>query len=214
MIVLVPCKRLSAGKSRLSACLDAPRRRQLCEYFLTRTLELAIALARADCVRVVTSDPAAIAAAASYSVSTLPDAGGGLNGALAFVRSELGPEPRRLTVLPIDLPYASLDALSAAVDTKADVVISPDQNGRGTNLLVLSAKAGRFPFSFGADSCGAHSSAARAAGLSFCIINDWRLTHDIDEPGQYLAWTKSPTFPRHLLTSERVEPLARSTAPI
>ncbi len=214
MIILIPCKSVSAGKSRLSGCLDAARRRSLCKYLLTRTVELAIALVGSNRVCVVTSDSTAVAIAASRSVSTLADAGGGLNPALDDARNELGLKRRsmRLMILPIDLPYASLDALSEAMDTKADVVINPDEKGRGTNLLVSSA-ADQFPFLFGADSCGAHSSAARACGLRLHIMNDWRLARDIDEPDEYLAWTRSSSFPAHLLATERLEPLDRSTAP-
>jgi 2-phospho-L-lactate guanylyltransferase len=216
MIVLIPCKSLSAGKSRLSTCLDPPCRRTLCEYFLTRTIELAIEAVGADHVRVVTSDPAAIAVATSRVVSTFTDLGFGLNAALDNARDELGLQgrsPSRLMILPIDLPYASLDAICEAMDTKADLVICPDSGGKGTNLLVLSGTASRFPFSFGAESCRAHSNAARTAGLDVHVINDWCLARDIDEPNQYIAWTKSLAFPRHLLPCQRVEPLAGSATP-
>jgi 2-phospho-L-lactate guanylyltransferase (CobY/MobA/RfbA family) len=147
----------------------------------------------------------ASAIAASYFVPTVADARAGLNLALANARNELvieGHKSSRLTILAIDLSYATVGALSAAIDIQADVVICPDEGKV------------RFPFSFRADSCGTHSNAARADELSFHVINDERLARDIDEPGQYLAWTKSFTFPRHLLTRERVEPFAGSTAPI
>src|SRR5262245_35216253 len=130
MMVLIPCKSLSAGKSRLSACLDAPRRRALCEYFLTRTIELAIEAVGADHVVVVTSDPTAAAVATSQAVPTFVDTGDGLNVALDGAREELGRQgrsPSRLTILPIDLPYAGLDSLCEAIDIKADLVISPDE---------------------------------------------------------------------------------------
>lgn len=215
MNVLIPCKSLSAGKSRLSACLDARQRRFLCEYFLTRTLELAIELTGVARVRVVTSDPQAIAVAASHSVSTLADAGAGLNAALSNARDELSIEsPGPLIILPIDLPYATFDALLAATEAQSEVAISPDESGRGTNLLVLSKAAVRFPLSFGPDSFPAHSNAALAAGLPTHVLNDRRLACDIDVPDQYFAWTKSAAFPRHLLAVDRAEPMAGNIAPI
>jgi len=110
-----------------------------------------------------------------------------------------GRSPSRLMILPIDLPYAGLDVLCEVMNIKADLVISPDEAAKGTNLLILSRAVGRFPFLFGAESCRAHLDAARAAGLAVHVVNDWRLAHDIDEPDQYFAWTKSVAFPRHVL---------------
>jgi 2-phospho-L-lactate guanylyltransferase len=215
MIVLTPCKSLSAGKSRLESCLDAAQRQRLCEYFLTRTVELASLVTGSEHVRVVTSDPAAVSVAARYSISCLPDANAGLNAALtsareATMRDKLSAQ--RLMILPIDLPYATAEALAHAAESKADVVINSDESGRGTNVLVLSAAAEAFRFSFGANSFAAHSNQAHAAGLDLQIINDPRLARDIDEAKQYVAWTESAAFPRHLMTAECVQALAGKPA--
>jgi hypothetical protein len=53
MIILIPCKGLDQGKSRLSAALDAHARRALCEFFLCRTLAIARTLTGPDCIRVL-----------------------------------------------------------------------------------------------------------------------------------------------------------------
>ena len=214
MIVLIPCKSLSAGKTRLSRCLDAAQRQQLCTYFLTRTIQLATSVAGADRVRVVTSDSAAAAIAARASVLTCADSDAGLNAALTKARDDIAAHGRsRLMILPIDLPYATADALGAAAENQADVVINSDERGRGTNLLLLSPKASQFQFRFGEDSFGAHTNQARAQGYSLHILDDARLARDIDEPDQYLAWRRSAGFPRALMTPEGVEPLARHGAP-
>jgi 2-phospho-L-lactate guanylyltransferase len=216
MIVLIPCKSLSAGKSRLQTYLDAAQRQKLCGYFLTRTIELATAVAGAERVRIVTSDPEAVSIAARASILSLPDAHAGLNAALTSARDGImrgGLSAQRLMILPIDLPYATAESLAQATKSKADVVINPDESRRGTNLLVLSAAVEVFRFSFGEDSFGAHSNQARAAGLDLQITNDPRLARDIDELEQYTAWTKSATFPRQLMSGAQcVQALARKPA--
>jgi len=213
MIVLIPCKSLSAGKTRLSPCLDAAERQQLCTYFLTRTIELAIALTGAERVRLVTSDPAAASIAARHAVLTCADSDAGLNAALTKARAEIAAQGlSRLMVLPIDLPYATADALATAARTEADIAINSDERGRGTNLLLLSRKVSQFQFRFGEDSFGAHASQARAAGYSLHLLEDARLARDIDEPDQYLAWRKSAGFPHALMTPEGVESLTRQGA--
>jgi 2-phospho-L-lactate guanylyltransferase len=203
MIILVPFKGLSAGKSRLSPCLDAPRRRALCEYFLARTLQLALAVTSPDRVRLVTSDGQAAAIGVTCSVQAFPDSKSGLNPALDNARQELEMKSSdRLMILPVDLPYATLDALHVAIEDRADVVISSDQEGRGTNLLILSERARRLPLSFGPESFHAHSTSARAAGLGLHVIEDLRISRDIDEPEDYLAWKKSESFPHQVFKEE------------
>jgi len=217
MIILIPCKSLSAGKSRLSRCLDGPHRRTLCGFFLKRMIELATTVAGAGHVRVVTSDPAAVTLAGRQGISFFPDAGDGLNAALETARNRLlaaGLLQGRLTILPIDLPYATADAVAEAGRSDADVIINSDERGRGTNLLILSASAGRIPFSFGADSFSAHTNTARKLGFEPHIVHDWRVAHDIDDPDQYLAWTQSAAFPHHLLTADGTEPHGGTTAPL
>ena len=140
MFILIPCKSLSTGKSRLSPCLDGAARRSLCVYFLTRTIELAISIAGGDRVRVVTSDVDAITIAARHSVRPLADAPDGLNAALENARNELLREvsrASRLMVLPIDLPYARPQAIARAAEADADVLINSDEHERGTNFLAL-----------------------------------------------------------------------------
>jgi len=216
MIVLIPCKSLRGGKSRLAACLDAAQRQTLCAYFLTRTIELATGLAGSDRVRVVTSDPEAIAIAARCFVNSLDDAGTGLNAALTRAREEIrhsGLAPQQVMILPIDLPCATSESIAQAARTSADVLINSDESASGTNLLVLSPAAEAFQFCFGKGSFAAHLDQARRAGLSVQILEDPRLARDIDEPAQYNAWAASPEFPRGLMTAESVEALAgHSTA--
>ena len=192
MHILIPCKNLDTGKSRLSPCLDAERRRALCEWLLTQTLARATMLEAPERIRVVTSDPQAIAIAARYGVAGLNDRGGGLNAALEAARAALLPAIDRdgsLLVLPIDLPEASVDALAQALVQPGDVVIAPDERESGTNLLLLRNAALRhLAFAYGPASYAAHHAAARSLGLVVNTVKDPRIAFDLDKPEQYTAW--------------------------
>jgi 2-phospho-L-lactate guanylyltransferase len=140
----------------------------------------------------VTSDPDAAGIAGSYRIAQTPDPVDGLNPALDAARSALLTTIKAddaLLILPIDLPFASSDAIANMLSRRADMVIAPDENGTGTNVLLLrSAATRRLPFAYGAGSYAAHMAAADALGLSTEVVKDWRLGFDIDEPLQYAAW--------------------------
>jgi len=189
LVVLIPCKNLDRGKSRLAACLSPRSRRALCEFFLCRTLDVvtqALAPAR---VRVVTSDPRAAAIAAEYGAGAIPDGDAGLNGALARGRAGALAEAGDCAglILPIDLPLATPNAL-ACVAAEAHAMV-PDESGAGTNVLRLAPAAFRaFRFAFGAHSFAAHEANAREMGLDVRIVKDPLLMFDVDTPEQYRRW--------------------------
>lgn len=192
MHIVIPCKSLQMGKSRLSACLDGRARRDLCRQLLTRTLECAVGVADPGKVRVLTSDAAVAAIAQLYSIAAMADPGGGLNSALEAARAALiaaGSLDDALLIMPIDLPFASADAIAAAQSRAGEVVIAADQSGSGTNLLLLRGSAlRRFGFRYGVGSYAAHLAQARDNGLAICELNDWRLAFDVDDATQYAAW--------------------------
>lgn len=189
MDILVPCKGLSTGKSRLRECLDTHERRDLCERLLVSTLRAATRLVGTRRVHAVTSDAEAGAIVRDLGIRQIADPGFGLNGALDFARSALLSEGRAdLLMLPIDLPYIDAQALANVAACTGDVVIASDERGTGTNILLLRTQACRLPFAYGDGSFAAHLTAAQARGLSPRIIRDWRLSFDIDEPAQYFQW--------------------------
>jgi 2-phospho-L-lactate guanylyltransferase len=191
MYILIPCKSLANGKSRLSSCLTTQARCHFCTDLLTHTLEAALGVIAPAQIRVVTSDRAAIKIADSYSVGHLPDRGAGLNAALEAARIHvLSAEPNgSALILPIDLPYVSADAITAAAAHKGDIIIAADQRGAGTNLLLLrNMPLAKFRFYYGADSYVAHLAQARDQNFSVAEVHDERLAFDIDEPEQYAMW--------------------------
>lgn len=192
MHILVPCKNFNLGKTRLSKRLNPYARRKLCEWLLMRTLEKAVAAVGSTQVQVVTSDLDAAAIARRYCIGHISDPGGGLNFALEKARTILSTttlSESGVLILPIDLPFASLEAISKMRSCAGDVVIAPDKHGTGTNSLLLRPAALRnFRLAFGSDSYAAHVAIAQASGLTINSFFDWRFAFDIDQPSQYEIW--------------------------
>jgi 2-phospho-L-lactate guanylyltransferase len=189
LVVLIPCKNLDRGKSRLAACLSPRSRRALCEFFLCRTLDVATQAVAPARVRVVTGDPRVAAIAAEYGAGAIPDGDAGLNGALARGRAQALAEAGDCAglILPIDLPLATPDALAGVADAPHAIV--PDESGAGTNVLRLAPAAFRaFRFAFGAHSFAVHRANARRMGLDVRIVKDPLLMFDVDTPEQYRRW--------------------------
>jgi 2-phospho-L-lactate guanylyltransferase len=190
-VILIPCKNLDRGKSRLAGCLTPRSRRALCEFFLCRTLDIATQAVGPRQVRIVTSDPRVDGIARDYGVAVIPDRSAGLNAALENGRQHVLAEGagQACLVLPIDLPLATPAELGKVVSAAGEVVIVPDEARTGTNVLRLGARAfRRFRFSFGARSYAAHCAEARAAGFEALTIEVPNLAFDVDRPEQYRRW--------------------------
>jgi 2-phospho-L-lactate/phosphoenolpyruvate guanylyltransferase len=192
MLILIPCKNLDQGKSRLATELDPRSRRSLCELFLCQTLALATSMIPPGQVKIVTDDPRAVGIGADYGASSVQDLGIDLNSALAGARnlllSDRSFEPDVL-VLPTDLPYATPNAIATVMADTADIAIVPDHEEEGTNILFLRFGAFRqFPFAFGVHSFARHCAIARSAGHTIQIVRDDRLAFDVDQPRHYLQW--------------------------
>jgi 2-phospho-L-lactate/phosphoenolpyruvate guanylyltransferase len=196
--ILIPCKRLAEGKSRLASVLSADERWRLCTVLLRNSLRLALSLPQAVDVRVVTPDPEASEIAKAHGVATIDDEGTGLNAALRRglrVIEETVDGDAAVLILPIDLPFASADAVGRAFTAATDVVIAPDREQRGTNLLGLGCHTfSRFPLAFGTSSFAAHRDGAVSAGLTIEILDDPCLAFDLDEPEDYHRWRRQLSF--------------------
>lgn len=192
MYILIPCKSFDTGKSRLSECLNSFARREVCRELFIRTLDHATAVVAPAQIRIVTSDPDATAIACRYSIAHIPDPGRDLNAALEDARDVLLAKIKfdsAVLILPIDLPFASPDAISQVLSCSGDAVLAPDEIGTGTNVLLLRQPAlPHFRFAFGPGSYAAHVSGALARELTIETLRDWRLASDIDGPLQYAAW--------------------------
>jgi 2-phospho-L-lactate/phosphoenolpyruvate guanylyltransferase len=192
VLILIPCKNFDQGKSRLTPELAPASRRALCEQFLCQTVALATSMISPNQVKIVTDDPRAVRIGGDYGASIMPDLGTDLNSTLTEARrlllSDRSCEPSVL-ILPTDLPYANSAAISIVLGSPADIVIVPDQERQGTNLLFLRFRAFQnFSFSFGPNSFARHCAAAKSAGHAMQIVCDDRLAFDVDQPRHYVQW--------------------------
>jgi 2-phospho-L-lactate guanylyltransferase len=192
VIILIPCKSLDQGKSRLSAALDVHARRALCEFFLCRTLAMACTLVAPARIYVVTGDPHVVEIAGRYGASVLADSSFDLNRALEEARATIAArhaDMEGLLIMPIDLPLATSASLSSVVAEPGDIVIVPDESATGTNLLLLRhASARTFQFRFGTDSYDAHCSLANETHLALRTVRDDSLSFDVDLPEHLWRW--------------------------
>jgi 2-phospho-L-lactate guanylyltransferase len=197
--ILIPCKPLHQGKSRLAPVLSPAERQALCAGLLRRSLALALTLRPAARVSVITPDAEATAIAAEYGVDAIDDGGAGLNEALQRGREHIVEQngvAAAALILPIDLPLATADAVGRAVGAAADVALAPDEQRRGTNLLYIGPRALRaFRFAFGPDSFPAHCRWAEDAGFRTAVIDDPLLAFDIDRPEDYDRWQRWSAVP-------------------
>lgn len=197
LAVLVPCKALAEGKSRLAPMLDERARRELCAHLLARTISIVIAFTGRAGVHVVTDDAAVVDVSERLGVATIADVGGGLVPALAAARAMLlarSPAPRTILVLPIDLPDLEAAALTDLTTRDAEVVIAPDTAGRGTNVLRLTGRACELmSFAYGADSFAGHTARATDAGLTLDVVRHPRLAFDLDTVDDLVTWRSRGT---------------------
>jgi 2-phospho-L-lactate guanylyltransferase len=193
IVALIPCKGFAEGKSRLSDLLDPAARRVLCETFFERTVALAQSVLPPMRVFVVTPDAEVIACADRLGIPARLDAGPGLNLALEAARDRLLPGlsgDTSLLILPTDLPLATTASLNEVIAERSDVVIVPDEELTGTNVLLLRPAAWRgFRFRFGPDSYRHHVEQARISGLTWHALAASPLSFDVDCVDQYRRWT-------------------------
>jgi 2-phospho-L-lactate/phosphoenolpyruvate guanylyltransferase len=191
LMILIPCKALERGKSRLARCLSPRSRQALCEFFLCRTLDLATAVAEPARIAVVTADARVATIAGKYGVAAIADDGADLNGALAHGRDRIVAERGNcaMLILPIDLPLATPAALAAVAAARGDAVIVPDEASEGTNVLRLGPTVLRaFRFAYGPQSFRHHCEEARTLGGTASLIRDPALMFDVDRPEDYRRW--------------------------
>ncbi|MBI3699121.1 MAG: 2-phospho-L-lactate guanylyltransferase [Afipia sp.] len=189
--VIIPCKELGAGKSRLAGLLKPLARRDLCVELLQRTVRLAAEFVGHSRTWLVTSDRDASDIALSYKVRSLMVSGDGLNRSLNQARRSLLRERpvAEMMIIPIDLPFASIAALELAYRRPEQIVIAPDRNDFGTNVLLLRSQAvEKFRFLYGNNSYTAHTDFARACDLSVGAVRNSILSFDLDEPEDLLIW--------------------------
>ncbi len=192
---LVPVKDLERAKRRLAGALDPAARRGLSLAMLADVLDALDATPGLDGAAVVSRDADVTALARRRGLRVIPEAGTGLNAAVAQAANVLSAEGcARLLVMPADLPLADPEEIAqilAALPEAPGLTLVPDRHGVGTNGFLCSPPNAIAP-SFGADSFARHLEAARDAGIPATVLRLPGLGLDIDTPEDLRAFKETP----------------------
>jgi 2-phospho-L-lactate guanylyltransferase len=111
--------------------------------------------------------------------------------------------------IPGDIPLVQpedLDFLLTMEVSAPGAVLVPSQDRTGTNAL-LRTPPDIFPSRFGRNSCFLHQEEARRVGAAMAVIENSRISLDIDEPADILEFCKRG---KGTATFEALEALARA----
>lgn len=174
--VLIPVKRLSDAKSRLSGVLSANEREELMLTMLLRVVP-AIEEAEVGPITIVTSQTALAIEAALYDDRGLP-----WNEGLAAAMRDVVSEPV-VAVVAADVPLVTADDVRMLVDATPDrgMAIARALDG-GTNAVSMRPPGAVMTHFGEPQSAAVHAQATAAAGLAARIIDLPGLAFDVDTP--------------------------------
>lgn len=186
--VVIPVKRLSESKTRLSETLSLDHRQRL---VLAMLEDVVIALHKSslvDQITVLTPDKRVIDHAVTLGVKTIVDpTDQGINESIAnatrYEIQERSGAP--LLVLPVDVPLVKASTIDAIISkvrrpSSSIVVISPSIT-RGTNAL-LRNPPDVIPTRYGANSFEAHIKEAKRKQIRLEVYHAEDLEIDLDTP--------------------------------
>ncbi len=189
-VIAIPVKSLSEAKSRLAGALTPLERGALTLAMLEDVLDAALALPGWE-TWVVSPDEAVLEVAARRGARPLPEERPPLANAIRQVEQEaVDAGADTLAVLLGDTALVTAEALTRAVHTLGRVVVAPDADETGTNLLVRRpprAIAARF----GPESYRKHLESAETKGMPAAVVELDELAFDLDAPGDILTLLQS-----------------------
>jgi 2-phospho-L-lactate guanylyltransferase len=181
---IVPVKRFSLAKQRLSAILLPHERVKLAATMLHDVLTALRAAAEVKSIIVVSADPMAAKIAEIYEAQI---AGGAVEcGPNAAVWTGLNAIEQRqggALVVPADVPFATPAELRKVIAELArnPIVLTPATSDGGTNALAIRSPDLMSP-RFGEGSFKRHRACAYMEGLGCGIVRAAGLGHDLDRP--------------------------------
>jgi 2-phospho-L-lactate/phosphoenolpyruvate guanylyltransferase len=183
---LVPLKSRERAKSRLATVLTPEQRARLFFGLAERVIRALHATRGIDSVAVVTASAEIAAFARSLgAVPVVQSDDFGMSAAFDLALDELHhTKPRRVLMLPGDLPLISSDALEAVLHVagaEPGIVVVPDRHRVGTNALLCTPPRALAPC-FGGHSFERHLAAAKAAGVTAQVLESDALALDLDHP--------------------------------
>jgi 2-phospho-L-lactate guanylyltransferase len=202
MQIILPIKRLSDAKQRLSPDLDGAGRRGLCRAMAEDVLTAASGARLPDRITVVSDDPEIEALASRFGAAILSVAERGHATVAARAIEALGlTRGDSVLLLPGDIPGVSrreIDSLIEGHGVRAAagpaVTIVPDSHGTGTNALALTPADAIRP-AFGPGSFVRHAESARRADISPATVRPAGICLDIDTADDLRAFLASGAAP-------------------
>jgi 2-phospho-L-lactate/phosphoenolpyruvate guanylyltransferase len=211
---LIPMKAFSEAKKRLSSRVTSADRHALAQAMAAQV----VFSARPMPTFVVCDDSEVGSWAHDHGALVLHEPGLGLNGAVAAGVSQLRERGfDRVVIAHSDLPLAIDLAWIANFD---GITIVPDRSARGTNVIslpltvtqtqqscseratqgdsaneVVALNSDAFRFSYGAGSFGRHAAEARRLGFRLRVVPNYRLSADVDYPGDLRVATAAHAWP-------------------
>ncbi|WP_153772131.1 2-phospho-L-lactate guanylyltransferase [Labrenzia sp. CE80] len=194
---LIPVKAFADAKSRLSGILTPEQRAKLAQAMFRDTLSATALAEGLDGIAVVTKDPEAAEITRLAGACVIDDQTQDLNDALTAGRmtlqNRLGAVD--LIIIPADLPAvraSDIEELVKAHHAPTQIVLSPDHEGNGTNML-LTGGLTDFPYAFGPASYQRHISQAKDLGYEATTFERARISADLDNPSDIdEIWQHAP----------------------
>ncbi len=197
---LIPIKAFSEAKKRLSSRVTSDDRSALAQAMAAHV----VSSARPMPTFVVCDNSEVGKWALDHGAQVLHEPGRGLNGAVAAgvtQLQDLGFD--RVVIAHGDLPLAVDLAWIANFE---GITIVPDRSARGTNVISIPLSRTEtetetepgddtFKFSYGAGSFGRHVGEARRLGLRLRVVPNYRLSADVDYPGDLRVASAAHAWP-------------------
>jgi 2-phospho-L-lactate/phosphoenolpyruvate guanylyltransferase len=190
---IVPVKRLSHAKQRLSPLLSGTERAELARAMLHDVLTTLCAASELTGIVVVTGDPLVANLATTFGTRVVSDIlETGVNAAVQQGLRTLDTPSAAVLIVPADVPFATTSDLRLVIAGlgRYPVVLVPASSDGGTNALAMR-EAGLIAPSFGDDSFARHQALARRGGADCGIVRTEGLGRDIDCPDDLLFWSGS-----------------------
>ena len=183
---VVPIKPLDRAKSRLGAVLSASQRAELVRCLFQHTLQVLCGWEALSGIVVVSASLEVREVCDLRGVLFLPETEAiDLNRSLESARQMvLQKSADCLMIVAGDIPglnRPSLRRLLNRAENGRQVVIAPDGEQQGTNVMVLTPP-GLIPFCYGPGSFQQHQQQAGTIQASFDCVLDASLSFDVDTP--------------------------------
>jgi 2-phospho-L-lactate guanylyltransferase len=195
--IVIPLKDPAVAKTRLGS-LFSPEERSRLVWTMFRDVAAAVSgVNAADLVALVTNHRPAMDLARSFGWGVLEEgAQTSESHSVDWASNVLKRQGVALVLrIPADIPLINpedLELLLAAVSGERGAVAVPSRDGTGTNALARTPPD-LFPSHFGPGSLALHREEAARAGARFLVIENQRLSLDVDEPADVQAVLASKT---------------------